>query len=217
MQKELWKLAVQGMKKRKRNSLLLFGVLVIAFSFAIVGLSLVESMNVSNREYRYDNYGTWHTAVFQGKEEDASVYAQEKDMETGILTCCGSLSTGAGIGTADAELLEDGAYRTSAGAFSERERERLQWRRMCLSRLGYSYELGRVFTVQVFRWKRRRQKGFRKRRLWRENDVYLVWRDPFLQQSMAVGWAYASGGICRRTRQRKQLMEDGRQRLPKEN
>lgn len=68
MQKELWKLAVSGMKKRKRNSLLLFGVLVIAFSFSIVGLSLVESMNVSNREYRYDNYGTWHTAVFQGKE-----------------------------------------------------------------------------------------------------------------------------------------------------
>ena len=108
MQKELWKLAVQGMKKRKRNSLLLFGVLVIAFSFAIVGLSLVESMNVSNREYRYDNYGTWHTAVFQGKEEDASVYAQEKDMETGILTCCGSLSTGTGIGTADSKLIEMG-------------------------------------------------------------------------------------------------------------
>ena len=33
MQKELWKLAVSGMKKRKRNSLLLFGVLVIAFFF----------------------------------------------------------------------------------------------------------------------------------------------------------------------------------------
>ena len=43
MQKELWKLAVQGMKKRKRNSLLLFGVLVIAFSFAIVGLSRLKA------------------------------------------------------------------------------------------------------------------------------------------------------------------------------
>ena len=46
MQKELWKLAVQGMKKRKRNSLLLFCVLVIAFSFSIVGLSLVERFHV---------------------------------------------------------------------------------------------------------------------------------------------------------------------------
>lgn len=148
MQKELWKLAVQGMKKRKRNSLLLFGVLVIAFSFAIVGLSLVESMNVSNREYRYDNYGTWHTAVFQGKEEDASVYAQEKDMETGILTCCGSLSTGAGIGTADSKLIEMGRIGLQQGHFPKETGEAAMEANV-LSRLGYSYELGQDITLQV--------------------------------------------------------------------
>ena len=104
MQKQLWKLAVQGMKKRKRNSLLLFCVLVIAFSFSIVGLSLVESMNVSNREYRFDRYGTWHTAVFQGKKEDISVYEKEKEMEIGTLTCFGKLETAAAVRNRKEEL-----------------------------------------------------------------------------------------------------------------
>lgn len=149
MQKELWKLAVQGMKKRKRNSLLLFGVLVIAFSFSIVGLSLVESMNVSNQEYRYDNYGTWHTAVFQGKDEDASVYLKEKDMEIGTLTCCGTLKTGAGIGTADPELIKMGRIGLQQGHFPKEPGEAAMEANV-LSRLGYSYELGQNITLQVF-------------------------------------------------------------------
>ena len=137
MQKELWKLAVQGMKKRKRNSLLLFCVLVIAFSFSIVGLSLVESMNISNREYRYDNYGTWHTAVFQGKKEDISAYRQAKDMEVGILTGCGHLKTGAGIGTADNTLIQMGRIGLQQGRFPEKTGEAAMEANV-LSRLGYS-------------------------------------------------------------------------------
>lgn len=149
MQKELWKLAVSGMKKRKRNSLLLFGVLVIAFSFSIVGLSLVESMNVSNREYRYDNYGTWHTAVFQGKEEDASAYRKEKGVKFGILTSCGNLKTGAGVGTADDELLRMGRIGLQQGRFPKEAGEAAMEANV-LSRLGYSYELGQDITLQVF-------------------------------------------------------------------
>lgn len=149
MQKELWKLAVQGMKKRKRNSLLLFCVLVIAFSFSIVGLSLVESMNISNREYRYDNYGTWHTAVFQGKKEDISAYRQAKDMEVGILTGCGHLKTGAGIGTADNTLIQMGRIGLQQGRFPEKTGEAAMEANV-LSRLGYSYELGQDITVEIF-------------------------------------------------------------------
>ena len=149
MQKQLWKLAIQGMKKRKRNSLLLFCVLVIAFSFSIVGLSLVESMNISNREYRFNHYGTWHTAVFQGKKEDISVYRKEKEMEIGTLTCFGKLETGAGIGTVDQELIEMGRIGLQKGRFPEKTGEAAMEANV-LSRLGYSYELGQEIPLKIF-------------------------------------------------------------------
>lgn len=41
-----------------------------SFSFAVIALSINESMDKSNEEYRYDTYGIWQAALLNGNKED---------------------------------------------------------------------------------------------------------------------------------------------------
>ena len=53
-------LAFQGTRRKKRSSILIFSVLLISFSSAIVALSLVGSISKTNAEFRLNTYGEWY-------------------------------------------------------------------------------------------------------------------------------------------------------------
>ena len=72
MHKQLLELTIQGIKRKKKTSLLIFLILLISFSFAISALSITESINVSNTDYRLDTYGAWAAAIFTLLKSDVS-------------------------------------------------------------------------------------------------------------------------------------------------
>ena len=70
MNGELFGLAIQGIGRKKRSSLLLFAVLLLSFAFAIISLTVTGSIRKTNEEYRYDTYGTWYGAIPNGQDAD---------------------------------------------------------------------------------------------------------------------------------------------------
>src|SRR5699024_11289961 len=70
MNHDLWPLARQGIRRRRRSSILLFLVLTLSFAFAVMMLSVMGSMNRTNIEYLKNTYGAWHGAIPDGKDSD---------------------------------------------------------------------------------------------------------------------------------------------------
>ena len=52
MNRALWTLALQGMRRKKRSSILLLLILSLSFAFAVVSLSVTGSISRTNEEYR---------------------------------------------------------------------------------------------------------------------------------------------------------------------
>lgn len=63
-------LAIQGMRRRKRQSMLIFFVLLISFAFAIMLLSYSSSISSTNSQLRLDTYGSWYGAITDGVNSD---------------------------------------------------------------------------------------------------------------------------------------------------
>lgn len=68
---------MQGTLRKKRLSMLTFAVLLLSFSFAIVTLSLTESIRTTNDGYRQSTFGGWYLAILDGWDEDAAWLAQQ--------------------------------------------------------------------------------------------------------------------------------------------
>ncbi len=77
MRKELLSLAASALVRRRKTSLLTFSVLLLSFSFLIVSLSLVASINRTNQEYRMNTYGQWYGAIASGREGDGAWLKQQ--------------------------------------------------------------------------------------------------------------------------------------------
>ncbi|MCD8108197.1 MAG: ABC transporter permease [Oscillospiraceae bacterium] len=111
-------LAFQGIKRKKRQSLLIFFVLLISFTFAIILLSYTSSVAETNSQLRYDTYGLWYGAITEGTDSDYE-YLESEDWVDDIGTSVnyGSASvivndtvygTIDGIGIADDSLVDMG-------------------------------------------------------------------------------------------------------------
>ena len=70
MIKTIFGLAFEGIKRRKRQSLLIFFVLLISFTFAIILLSYSSSISSTNSQLRLDTYGSWYGAIDEGTDGD---------------------------------------------------------------------------------------------------------------------------------------------------
>lgn len=93
MKKELFNLAVKSIGKRRKSSILMF---------CILALSVNESMNKSNEEYRYDTYGTWEGVLLNGKKENFEILEKEKTIgKVGTAMCFGTVEENAGYGTVE--------------------------------------------------------------------------------------------------------------------
>ena len=63
MLKTIFSLAFEGIKRRRRQSLLIFFVLLISFTFAIILLSYTSSIAATNSQLRLSAYGTWYGSI----------------------------------------------------------------------------------------------------------------------------------------------------------
>lgn len=152
MKKDLWELSIQGIKGRKRSSILLLAVLILSFSVAVISLSVTESMNKTNEEYRFDTHGTWYGAVIYGEEEDETfLKGSEWIDQCGITRNYGVFYSGGsmvGIGTIDDTFRDIGRIRLQDGSFPGSADE-IAMEASVLSGLGYDYELGQEITLNI--------------------------------------------------------------------
>lgn len=145
-------LAFQGTLRKKRSSILIFSVLLISFSFAIVALSLVGSISKTNAEFRLNTYGEWYCGIPSGMEEDAHwLENQQWAKEIGKADNYGTINTAVGqtgFGTIDQHLINIGRIKLDEGSFPTSDNE-IAMEADTLGALGYDYELGQEITLLI--------------------------------------------------------------------
>lgn len=103
MFRNLFSLALQGTLHKRRSSALVFSVLLLSFSCALMALSLTASISKTNEEYRYDVYGEWYLALPAGLDGDAE-WLSAQSWATGVGTVTQYAKTSSGgytFGTMD--------------------------------------------------------------------------------------------------------------------
>lgn len=148
----IFRLAVEGTLRRRKSSILVFLVLLITFSFAIVSLSLVGSIGQTNAQFRLNTYGQWYFAIPSGKAEDITWLREQKWITNigtaqsyGVLRLPSGL---AGFGTLDEGVAELGRLTLDSGSFPERDNE-IAMEADVLNALGYGYTLGQEVTLSI--------------------------------------------------------------------
>lgn len=152
MNKGISSLAVQGLVRKRRSSLLAFAVLLISFAFAVASLSLVGSIDRTNGEYRLNTYGEWYLCVPAGDESDERWLREQSWTEAiGSSRSYGIINTvfaQAGYGTVDAEFLRIGRIRMDSGRMPTSANE-IAMEADLISALGYDYTLGQEIVISV--------------------------------------------------------------------
>ncbi|MCD8107585.1 MAG: ABC transporter permease [Oscillospiraceae bacterium] len=147
MFKTIFGLAFQGTKRRKRQSLLIFFVLLITFAFAVMLLSYTNSIAATNQEYRFSIYGSWYGSIAYGQDGDAAYLESTGWAESvGESVNYGTVS-GRGIGTVDEAFvgmgisLEEGTLPKNSGEVAVEV--------SVLNSLGYDYTIGDTITLPI--------------------------------------------------------------------
>lgn len=114
-------LAITGMKRKRRRSVLLFIILFLSFSVAIVSISTLSSISHTNAEYRLDVFGKWTLAIPAGIEEDRQfLESQAWAEDIGSSRYYGSILTKdgpVGVGTVDDSLIRLGRLSLIEGSW----------------------------------------------------------------------------------------------------
>lgn len=149
MQRELFTLAMQSVRRKKRDSLLMELVLFLSVLFAVMMLSVTDSMNETNQEYRYDTYGTWNTAILDvEKWQLEQIQGKASGGKRGVSGRYGMIEEQTGIGTIDETLIEIGRIRMQDGRMPKQEQE-IAMEADVLSALGYDYKIGQKIRVPI--------------------------------------------------------------------
>ncbi len=155
MLKTIFSLAFQGIKHRKRQSLLIFFVLLVSFTFAIVLLSYTSSVAETNSQLRLDTYGSWYGAISDGIDSDLEYLESEDWVEdVGVSVNYGSASVMVGgisqgsleIGTADENLVDMG-INLESGRMPQSSGE-IAIEAASLNEVGYGASTGSNITLQ---------------------------------------------------------------------
>jgi len=152
MDRELFRLAAQGLKRKRKSSLLLFAVLCLSFAFAVVSLSVTSSMEATNQNFRLETYGSWERVIVNGQPGDESFLQGKPWLDgLGISRYGGELMGPQSLvrfGTADEGFVALGNLGLQDGRWPEKENE-IALEANALSTLGYDYELGQELTVKT--------------------------------------------------------------------
>lgn len=144
-------LALQGISRKKRSSVLSFLVLLISFTFTIVVMSIVGSISSTNEEYRLNTYGEWAFAMLPANGQESWAEHQDFVESIGKATCYGTMHTGhgdIGVGTVDAQFLQMGRIALEDGRLPSRDSE-IAMEADALSALGTNYTLGQEITLYI--------------------------------------------------------------------
>lgn len=149
MDKTFYRLAFSGLKRRKQSTILLWLVLFLSFTFAIITLSVTESMNKTNQIFLRDTYGTWDGAIANGTKEDQMLLEHNKEIGSiGTSVQYGTVGGYTGIGTVGDDLIKMGRLDLQAGRFPIVSSE-IAIEADVLSHLGYNYKIGQQITVPI--------------------------------------------------------------------
>ncbi|MCD7803843.1 MAG: ABC transporter permease [Oscillospiraceae bacterium] len=155
MFKTIFGLAFQGVKRRRRQSLLIFFVLLVSFTFAIILLSYTSSIAETNSQLRLDTYGWWYGAITD-TNESTKEYLESTEWvdEVGTSVNYGSASVIAGemsmgslaIGTADDNLVDMGIILSSG--HMPNGSGQIAVEASALSEVGYGTSTGSTITLR---------------------------------------------------------------------
>lgn len=156
MNESILRLAVEGMKGDKRNSMLRLLILFLSFAFITVSLSVTASLQKTGEEYRYSQYGEWKSALFLASANDKKKLEEISDIErVGMAEIGGVVADENGcaltvLGSLDEELLDIGRISLQAGRMPSAEGE-IAMEADVLSALGYDYTLGQQIVCCIQR------------------------------------------------------------------
>lgn len=145
-------LAAESLFRRKKSSFLVFAVLLITFSAAIISLSLVSSISRTNSLFRQKAYGRWVFAIPSGMESDAAwLKAQPWCREYGIAHSYGTVTLPfetVGFGTIEDSLFGIEHLRLKSGDFPKQDNEAVL-EETVLRSLGYDLTPGQEISLSV--------------------------------------------------------------------
>ncbi|MCD7771811.1 MAG: ABC transporter permease [Oscillospiraceae bacterium] len=162
MIKNIFSLAIQGMRRRKRQSLLIFFVLLISFAFAIMLLSYSSSIASTNSQLYSDTFGTWYASFIAEDEATDKEYLESNDWleDIGVSITYGTLSEyneyyefygikndSLNFGTID-DSLEDMGIQIQSGRMPKNSGE-IAIESSVLSRLGFGSNLNQKVSLVV--------------------------------------------------------------------
>ncbi len=152
MDSNILTLAMQGIRRKKKSSILIFIVLLLSFAFAIASVSLVSSISKTNAEFRLNTFGEWYYAIPAGTQEDAVRLENQAWAETvGVSHSYGIVWTetgSVGFGTIDDAFKEVGRLKLDAGRWPEADNE-IVLEADTLGILGYDYTIGQEIEIPI--------------------------------------------------------------------
>lgn len=156
MNRSILRLAAEGMKGNKRNSMLRLLILFLSFTFITVSLSVTASLQKTGEEYRYSLYGAWNSALFSASLADKNKLEENVDIKRVGMAAIGGVVTDengfalTALGSLDDELLDIGRISLQAGRIPAAEGE-IAMEADVLSALGYDYTLGQRVICRIQR------------------------------------------------------------------
>ncbi len=151
MHNNILSLSLQGLLRRKLQTILIVSILTISFAFAVMMISYTSSIAATNAEYRSDVYGSWYGAIPVGYDGDVSFLENTDGVSAvGSTTSYGTIRTSSSsynIGSIDESFASMGPYLLE-GRLPESGGE-IALEANLLSALGYDYTLGQKITINV--------------------------------------------------------------------
>ena len=153
--KDILHLVCLKLKRKWKNSLLFFLIIILSFSAAIVSISLLGSIERTNKEFKLNTYGEWYYAIPYGFESDKEALSGKDWIDNiGTAQSLGTIrpqknnSYPMGIGTVDQAFIDIGRIRLDEGSFPTSADE-IAMEVDTLHQLGYEAALGEKITVSV--------------------------------------------------------------------
>lgn len=123
MDKALFSLAIQGLRRSKGKALRVLAVLALSFGFALASLSLSASIQATNQEFAKNIYGEWYLGVLAAQERDGAWLSRQRWLiQLGTARPWGQVDTPTGpaaLGTLDEGMRQVGRLRLSAGRWPQ--------------------------------------------------------------------------------------------------
>ncbi len=145
----LREIARNGMKGRKKDSLLLKLVVSLSFAFITAGLIFQASMEATKTEQKKQLYGSWQAAYLDGDEDTYQKLKKDKEVRELTFTSEIGKTTKLGtVGTMGKEFLQMGGFSLYKGELPKAENE-IAVELNQLSSAGLELEVGQKLLLDI--------------------------------------------------------------------